>query len=171
MARELQTQAFERREAGQQQQRGTRTMIEDALPSNVPDWLQKDFVSTCHEIPVANGRSHTVQDSFYSPRLVRWAIDQWCASIPDASDLTALQHTLQVVCADSRTFHAYLQVPEAFAEIYQEELGKQSEHRSELDSVKRVLDARSNSKLAGWAVLLGCTLFAAAAIVTVLLLR
>ncbi|MBW2399210.1 MAG: hypothetical protein JRG80_08040 [Deltaproteobacteria bacterium] len=146
-------------------------MADDALPSNVPAWLQKDLVSTFHEVPVANGRSHTVQQNYYTPRLVRWALDQWLASLPVAADLHALQRTLQTVCADARTFHAYLQVPEAFADIYDEEIGKLSEHRSELDSVKRVLDANANRYHSGWVFLLGCTLFAAIAVATVALTR
>lgn len=146
-------------------------MNEDTLPSNVPAFLQKDLVSTCHEVPVADGRSHTVQESYFTPRLMRWAVDQWFASVPDASDLTALQHTLRIVCADTRTFHAYLQVPEAFAEIYHEELGKRDAHRAEVDSVKRVLDADSKQHQSGWFFLLGSALFAATAIVTVALLR
>jgi len=146
-------------------------MLEDALPSNVPAWLQKDLVSTRHEVPVANGRSHTTHENYYTPRLVRWALDQWLASVPGSADLTALQRTLQVVCADTRTFHAYLQVPDAFAEIYQEEVGKLNEHRAELDSVKRVLDTKASTHDSGWVLLLGCALFAVIAIVTAALLR
>jgi hypothetical protein len=146
-------------------------MIEDALPSNVPAWLRKDLVSTYHEVPVANGRSHTVQENHYTPRLVRWALDQWLASIPDAADLSSLQRTLQTVCADSRTFHAYLQVPDAFADIYDEEIEKLNEHRSELDSVKRVLHVKSKSHDSGWAFPLGCALFAAIAFASVALTR
>lgn len=138
-------------------------MIEDVLPSNVPAWLQKDLVSTVHEVPVANDRSHTIQQNYYTPRLVRWALDQWLASLPGAADMTAIQRTLQTVCADSRTFHAYLKVPEAFAEIYDEEIGRQIEHRSELDSVKRVLDANTNRYDPGGVFLIGCALFAAIA--------
>jgi len=144
-------------------------MIDDALPSNVPAWLQKDLVSTCHEVPVANGRSHTIQQNYYTPRLMRWALDQWLESLPDAANLPALQRTLQTVCADPRTFHAYLQVPEAFADIYVEEIGKLNEHRSELDSVKRVLHENANARGSGWVFLLGCALFAAIAFATVAL--
>ena len=72
-------------------------MIEDVLPSNVPAWLQKDLVSTVHELPVANDRSHAVQQNYYTPRLVRWALDQWLASLPGAADMTAIQRTLQQV--------------------------------------------------------------------------
>ena len=144
-------------------------MIDDALPSNVPAWLQKDLVSTCHEVPVANGRSHTIQQNYYTPRLMRWALDQWLESLPGSSDHSALQRTLQIVCADTRTFHAYLQVPEAFADIYVEEIGKLNEHRSELDSVKRVLHENANARGSGWVFLLGCALFAAIAFATVAL--
>jgi len=146
-------------------------MIEDTLPSNVPAWLQKDLVSTCHEVPVADGLSHTLQDNYYTPRLMRWAIDQWLANIPGSADLQALQRTLQTVCADARTFHAYLEVPEAFAEIYDEEAGKLSEHRYELASVKRVFHVDSSNHDSGWAFLLGCSLFAAIAFITVSLTR
>lgn len=146
-------------------------MIEDTLPSNVPAWLQKDLVSTCHEVPVANGLSHAVQDNYYTPRLVRWALDQWLVNIPNGADLSALQRTLQTVCADTRTFHAYLQVPEAFADIYDEELGKLSEHRSELASVKRVFHTKTNDQDSGWVFLLGCALFAAIAFTTVAMTR
>ncbi len=146
-------------------------MIEDALPSNVPARLQKDLVSTCHEVPVANGRSHTIQQNYYTPRLVRWALDQWLASVPDAADLPALQRALQTICDDARTFHAYLQVPEAFVEIYGEEVGKLNEHRSELDSVKRVLQVKADTRDSGWAFLLGCALFAAIAFGIVALTR
>jgi len=146
-------------------------MIEDTLPSNVPAWLQKDLVSTCDEVPVANGRSHIVQHRYYTPRLMRWALDQWFASIPDGTDLAALNRTLQTVCADARTFHAYLQVPEAFAEIYDEEIAKLIEHRSELDSLKRVFEAKTYGHDSGWVFLLGCALFAAIAFATVALIR
>lgn len=146
-------------------------MIDGALPSNVPAWLQKDLVSTFHEVPVANGQSHTIQQNYYTPRLLRWALDQWFASIPGGADPSALQRTLQAVCADARTFHAYLQVPEAFAETYDEEIGKLNEHRSELDSVKRVLQSPAELHDSGWTFLLGCTLFAAIAFVTVALAR
>jgi hypothetical protein len=46
---------------------------------------------------------------------------------------------LPVALADTATFHAYLRVPEAFGEIYREELAKLNEHRSEMAQVKRVL--------------------------------
>jgi hypothetical protein len=146
-------------------------MNEDLLPSTVPAFLQKDLVSTRHEVPVAKGRSHTVQENYYTPRLMRWAVDQWFASVPDATDLVALQQSLRVACADTSTFHAYLQVPEAFAEIYQEEVGKRHLYRAEVDSVKRVLDAGSKRHMSGWYFLLGSALFAATAIVTVAFLR
>jgi hypothetical protein len=142
-------------------------MIEDVLPSNVPAWLQKDLVSTVHEVPVANDRSHTVQENYYTPRLVRWALDQWLASLPGAADLPALQRTLQTVCADTRTFHAYLQVPGAFADIYDEEIDKLIEHRSELDSIKRVLDANANRNGSGRVFFIGCALFVAIAFAVV----
>lgn len=144
-------------------------MTEERLPSNVPVWLEKDLVSTCHEVPVANGRSHTLQENYYSPRLVRWALEQWLANVPSAAELPALRRTLQTVCSDSRAFHAYLQVPEAFAEIYDEEIDKLAEHRSELDSVKRVFDTKAETHDSGWVFLLGCALFAAIAFATVAL--
>ena len=146
-------------------------MHEDTLPSNVPAFLQKDLVSTCHEVPVPEGRSHTVQENYYTPRLMRWAIDQWFASVPGADDLTALQHSLRVVCEDTPTFQAFLQVPEAYAEVYEEEIGKRNAHRAEVDSVKRGLDAKSKQRKSGWFLLLGSALFAATAIVTVALIR
>lgn len=138
-------------------------MIEDVLPSNVPAWLQKDLLSTVHEVPVANDRSHTTRQNYYTPRLVRWALDQWFASLPRAADPTALQRALQTVCADPRAFHAYLQVPEAFAELYDEEIGRQLEHRSELDSVKRVLDADANRNGSDGIFRIGCAMFSAIA--------
>jgi hypothetical protein len=146
-------------------------MLEDALPSNVPAWLQKDLVSTCHEVPVADGQSYTAHDNFYSPRLMRWAVDQWIESVPTPVNLCAFQRALESACADTRTFHAYLQLPEAFEETYQEELGKLNEHRSELASVKRVLDARHRTRPSGWAYLLGGSLIAAIAIVTAAMLQ
>ena len=72
------------------------------------------------------------------------------ASPLDATDFGALEQTLRVVCADTRTFHAYLQVPEAFAEIYHEEVAKRSAHRAEVDSLKRVLDDASQQRSSGW---------------------
>jgi hypothetical protein len=146
-------------------------MIEDALPPNVPTRLQKDLIATRREVPVANGRSHSVPDNYYTPRLVRWALDQWLANLPGTADFTVLQHTLRTVCADTQSFHSYLQVPEAFAETYAEEIGRRNEHRAELDSVKRVLDAKADRFVSGWVFFLGGALFAAIALVGVAMAR
>lgn len=146
-------------------------MNDDTLPPNVPTWLQKDLLSARHEVPVANGRSHTVEHNYYSPRLLRWALDQWFASVPSRADLPTLQRTLQTVCADDRTFHAYLRVPEAFAETYDEEIEKLAERRSELDSVKRVFHVKDSRHDSGWVFVLGCALFAAIAFGSVALTR
>jgi hypothetical protein len=80
-----------------------------------------------------------------------------------------IEDALQTVCADTQTFHSYLQVPEAFAETYAEEVGKWSERRAELDSVKRVLDAKADRFVSGCVFLLGRALFAAIAVVSVVM--
>ena len=52
---------------------------------------------------------------------------------------SALRRALPIAVADTATFHAYLQVPEAFSEVYLEEFEKLNEHRGEMAQVKRVL--------------------------------
>jgi hypothetical protein len=145
-------------------------MIDDTLPSNVPAYLQKDLLSTRHEVPVAKGGSHTVQENFYTPRLLRWALDQWLHSVPEGGNVLALERSLSIVCADSKTFHAYLQVPEAFEEVYLGEVDKQDVHRSEVASVTRVLEAKTGTD-SRWALILGSALVTVIAIFTVGLIR
>jgi hypothetical protein len=120
-------------------------MIEETLPSNVPAYLQKDLVSTRHEVPVANGGSRAVFENYYTPRLLGWAFTRWLHDVPKGGNPHALERALRVVCADSRTFHAYLQVPDAFAELVSEEAAKEDAHRSDCDSLKRVFDERAGS--------------------------
>jgi len=115
-------------------------MHEDALPENVPSWLRKDMLSTREEVPVEGGGSKSVRENYYTPRVYRWALEEWLAVVPADADAAALRRALPAVLADTPTFHAYLRVPEAFGEVYREELAKQSERRCELTRVKRGLE-------------------------------
>jgi hypothetical protein len=114
-------------------------MQEYDLPENIPEWLRKDIVSTCYEVPAADGESHTVYENHYTPRLFRWALEEWLRNVPRDGDATALRRALPIALADTATFHAYLRVPEVFGEVYLEELAKLNEHRAEMAQVKRVL--------------------------------
>jgi len=117
-------------------------MLENSLPENLPKWLQKDIVSTQHEVPVAGGRSHIVCENYYTPQVFRWAVEQWLDAVPRDADFTAFRRALPVALADTRTFHAYLRVPEAFEELYLNELAQLNQHRGELRSVQRALRKR-----------------------------
>ena len=114
-------------------------MQEIDLPENLPERLRKDIVSTRYEVPDADGGSHTVCENHYTPRVFRWALEEWLRNIPRDGDAAALQRALPIAVADTATFHAYLQVPEAFSEVYLEEFEKLNEHRGEMAQVKRVL--------------------------------
>lgn len=109
------------------------------LPENLPEWLQKDIVMTRYEVPAADGESHTVYENHYTSRVFRWALEEWLRCVPTEGDATVLRRALPIALADPATFHAYLRVPEAFGEVYQEELRKLNEHRAEMAQVKRVL--------------------------------
>ena len=115
-------------------------MQEDILPENIPSWLRKDMLSTRDEVPVAGGGSKSVRENYYTPRVYRWALEEWLQVVPADADATALRRALPAVLADTPTFHAYLRVPEAFGDVYREELAKHNEHRSELARVKRGLE-------------------------------
>jgi hypothetical protein len=117
-------------------------MQETSLPANLPKWLQKDIVSTQHEVPVAGGRSHTVCENYYTPQVFRWAIQEWLETVPQDGDLAAFRRALPLALTDTSTFHAYLRVPEAFEELYRNELSKLNEHRGELRRVQRALKQR-----------------------------
>lgn len=114
-------------------------MYDCDLPESFPEWLRKDVVSTRHEVPAARGRSHTVFEKFYTPRVFRWALNQWFERIPLDADPRALRNALPQVLADPETFFAYLTVPDAFAELYESEHARLSEDRVELERVKRVM--------------------------------
>lgn len=114
-------------------------MHEEIVLDNVPEWLQKDIVTTCHEVPVASGGSGTELTYFYSPRLVRWAVESWLQEIPSDADPRALQRSLLVALSDSRAFRAYLRLPDAFCETYLEELAKLNNQRVDLVEMKRLL--------------------------------
>jgi hypothetical protein len=114
-------------------------MQECDLPENLPEWLQKDIVSTRYEVPDAGGGSHAVCENHYTPRVFRWALEEWLRNVPRDCDAAALRRALPIAAADTATFHAYLRVPEAFGDVYREELAKLNEHRVEKAQVKRVL--------------------------------
>jgi hypothetical protein len=114
-------------------------MQEFELPENLPEWLRKDIVSTRYEMPEPGGGSRTVYENHYTPRVFRWALEEWLRSLPRESDAAALQRALPVAVADTETFHAYLRVPEAFGDAYRDELTKLNEHRADKAQVKRVL--------------------------------
>jgi hypothetical protein len=114
-------------------------MHADTLPENVPEWLQKDIVSTRHEVPIASGESRTIWENHYTTRIVRWALEEWLRHVPADGDVTALRRALPIALSDTRAFHAYLRVPEAFGETYLEEVAKLTARRAELSQVKRVL--------------------------------
>lgn len=114
-------------------------MQQDNLPENLPEWLRKDVVSVRYEVPAADGRSHTVYENHYTPRVFRWALEGWLRNVPRDGDAAALQRALPIPLADTATFDAYLRVPEAFGEVYFEELAKLNEHRAEMAQLKRVL--------------------------------
>jgi len=112
----------------------------NSIPENLPEWFRKDIVSVRYEVPAADGGSHTVYENHYTPRVFRWALEEWLRSVPKDGDATALRRALPMALADTATFHAYLRVPEAFGEVYFEELTKVNEHRAERAQVKRVLN-------------------------------
>ena len=114
-------------------------MQEGELPENLPKRLQKDIVCTRYAVPAANGESHTVYENHYTSRVFRWALEEWLRNVPADGDASALRRALLIALADTATFHAYLRVPEAFGEVYREELTKLNAHRGELVQVKRVL--------------------------------
>jgi len=118
-------------------------MNDEIVLDNVPEWLQKDIVTTHHEVPVAGGGSGTEVSHFYSPRLLRWTVESWLHDLPSDADATALQRTLRVALADPRAFRAYLRLPDAFCETYLEELAKLNERRSGLADMKRLLASGS----------------------------
>jgi hypothetical protein len=119
-------------------------MYEEIVLDNVPEWLQKDIVTTCHEVPVAGGGSGTEVAHFYSPRLIRWAVESWLRGVPGDADPSALQRALLVALADPRAFRAYLRLPDAFCDAYLEELANLNKRRSELVDMKRLLSSRSS---------------------------
>jgi hypothetical protein len=114
-------------------------MQEDNLPENLPEWLKKDVVSTRYEVPSPDGGSHTVCENHYTPRVLRWVLEEWLRNVPEDGDATALRRALPLALEDTATFHAYLRLPETFGEVYLEELAKLNEHRSSIAQVKRVL--------------------------------
>jgi hypothetical protein len=114
-------------------------MQENSIPENLPERLQKDIVSIRYEVPAADGKSHTVYENHYSPRVFRWALEEWLRNVPRDGDAAALRRALTVALADLPTFDAYLRVPEGFGEIYLEELAELNEHRTDVARVKRVL--------------------------------
>ena len=146
-------------------------MREDFLPENVPEFLQKDIVTTRHEIPVASGESRTVYANYYSPSLLRWALEQWLRNVAADADPTALRRVLPIVLADSQSFHAYLRVPEAFGETYLEELAKLHEDRADLSRLKHILAPGLASRRWKLARRIGAGLLAAAALAALVLLR
>ena len=131
-------------------------------PENLPKWLQKDIVSTRYEVPVPDGGSHTVTENYYTPQVFRWVLEEWLHSVPLDGDVTALRRSLPIVLADSRTFYAYLRVPEAFEEIYLGELEKVNQHRAGVRRVKRALNRRTFSSIVGRGALFACLLLAVA---------
>jgi hypothetical protein len=114
-------------------------MYDHDLPDSFPEWLRKEVVSTRHEVPAPRGRSHTVYEKFYTPKVFRWALNQWLERLPDDTDARALQRSLPLALADPETFFAYLTVPDAFQEVYEQELATLNEDRVELERVKRVM--------------------------------
>jgi hypothetical protein len=120
-------------------------MQEANLPDNLPKRLQKDVLSTWHEVPVADRGSHSECENYYTPRVFRWALEEWLRNIPQEADVTALRRVLPIALADTESFHAYLRVPEAFGETYSEELAKLNTHQAEVNQVKRLLDARAST--------------------------
>ncbi len=114
-------------------------MYENDLPDDFPEWLRKDVIATRHEVPAAHGRSHTVFENFYTPKVFRWAMSQWLCSVPEDADPQALGRSLPIALADPQAFFAYLTVPDAFGDLYRQELANVNEQRQELDRVKRVM--------------------------------
>ena len=129
-------------------------------PENLPKWLQKDIVSTHYEVPVPDGGSHTITENYYSPQVFRWVLQEWLHCVPLDGDLAALRRALPAVLADSRTFYAYLRVPEAFEEMYRAELTKENQHRAGVRRVKRALNRGSFSSLFGRGALVASLLLA-----------
>lgn len=121
-------------------------MQEATLPENLPKRLQKDVLSTWHEVPVADRGSHTECENYYTPRVFRWALEEWLRNVPQEGDVAALRRVLPIALADTETFHAYLRVPEAFGESYSEELSKLNTHRAGVNRVKRLLRGRPSRR-------------------------
>ena len=72
-------------------------MQESNLPENLPEWLQKDIVSVRYEVPSAEGGSRTVYENHYTPRVFRWALEEWLRNIPTDGDAVALLRARGVV--------------------------------------------------------------------------
>jgi hypothetical protein len=117
-------------------------MYDHNLPYGFPEWLRKDIVATLHEVPAARGRTQTAYENFYTLRVFRWALNQWLSCLPEDPDGRALRRALPIVLGDSQSFVAYMTVPDAFEELYRQELEKLNEERGELDRVKQVLRRR-----------------------------
>jgi hypothetical protein len=114
-------------------------MYESDLPENLPEWLRKDVVSTRYEVPEAGGGSYTVWENHYTPRVFHWALEEWLKNVPRNGDADALLRALPVPLADTATFHAYLRVPEAFGDVYREQLAELNQDRAERAQLKRAL--------------------------------
>lgn len=126
-------------------------LSEDRLSEVLPASMRKEVVSTRREVPISTGSSMSVIDSYYTPRVFRWAIDRWFEGLPADLNLEAVRGALPIALADAETFHGYLQVPEAFVETYEDKLREIEQREVDLARLKRALPRRAQRswRLAG----------------------
>ena len=114
-------------------------MTDERLSSVLPASMRKDVVAVRHEVPVRQGQSRTVVESYYTPRVIHWALARWLDSVPAEGNLAAVRNAVPVALSDPESFHSYLEVPDAFLDAYEDELRKLEEHKADVDRLKRVL--------------------------------
>jgi len=117
-------------------------LTEEQLSQVLPASMRKDVVFTRHEVPISAGSSVSVLQSYYSPRVFRWAVGRWLEELPIGASMEAVRRTLPRVLSDADTFHGYLAVPDAFRETYDEELRELEKHRNDLTDLKNALPRR-----------------------------
>jgi hypothetical protein len=106
---------------------------------HLPRSLQRSYLLARRKLQARGGRTHARTEAYFTRSVFRWATEEWFRAVPRDADPNALRNAIATVLADSDTFHAYLSQPEAFGELYGEELTKLHEHRVDRATVKRTL--------------------------------